>query len=180
MDYTDNNSKKNNNNESNNNIDNNIDNNNNNCSTSPLLRRVRVPPSESRYKQCKCKCLMYPSDTYLVCASNNSNHSNQCQQRMQRLRLECGNKIFNKNLIYFIYNYRKRKGEAKESNPPRDTDTFTVSDTDTYVSCVHCTYKRSTRYARTHKPRLSPVLFAQRDLAATLPGSCSCKLCKYL
>lgn len=174
MDYTNNNS---NNNSSNSNIDSNIDsNNNNNYSTSPLLRRVRVPPSESRYKQCKCKCLMYPSDTYLVCASNNNNNNHQCQQqRMQRLRLECGNKIFNKNLIYFIYNYRKRK-EAKESKPPRATPT----DTDTYVSCVHCMYKRSTRYARTHKPRLSPVLFAQRDLAATLPGSCSCKLCKYL
>lgn len=129
VDYTDNNN-------SNNNIDNNIDN-NNKCSTSPLLRRVRVPPSESRYKQCKCKCLMYPSDTYLVCAtSNNNNNGNQCQQRMQRLRLECGNKIFNKNLIYFIYNYRKRK-EAKESNPPRDTPTDTPTDTDTYVSCVY-------------------------------------------
>lgn len=129
MDYTDNNN-------SNNNIDNNIDN-NNKCSTSPLLRRVRVPPSESRFEQCKCKCLMYPSDTYLVCAtSNNNNNGNQCQQRMQRLRLECGNKIFNKNLIYFIYNYRKRK-EAKESNPPRDTPTDTPTDTDTYVSCVY-------------------------------------------
>lgn len=123
VDYTDNNN-------SNSNIDNNIDN-NNKCSTSPLLRRVRVPPSESRYKQCKCKCLMYPSDTYLVCATsnNNNNNGNQCHQRMQRLRLECGNKIFNKNLIYFIYNYRKRK----ESNPPRDTPT----DTDTYVSRVY-------------------------------------------